>query len=79
MSTRRLFAAAVAVALAGACQKGDQAAAGDTARHGADTNVTTRQVKDTTIVTHDTTVRSDTIVKRGGVDTGAARGGKRRP
>ena len=39
----------------------------DTARHAADTSITERTVQDTTIVTHDTVVRSDTIVKKGGV------------
>jgi hypothetical protein len=64
---KRLTPFVVAVLAVGACQKGDQNAAGDTARVAADTNVTTREVQDTTIVTHDTTVRTDTVVKRGGV------------
>jgi hypothetical protein len=43
----------------------DRDDATDTARMGADTTVTERKVQDTTIVTHDTTVRVDTTVKRG--------------
>ena len=57
-----------AVAAMGACKnrQGD-ADDRDTARHAADTSITERTVQDTTIVTHDTVVRSDTIVKKGGV------------
>jgi hypothetical protein len=56
---KRLIPLVVAVLAVGACQKGDQNAASD--GRGADTNVTTREVQDTTIVTHDTTVRVDTM------------------
>ena len=67
------MAALALVLAAGGCQKGDQGAAGDSARSGADTNVTKRTVEDTTIITQDTTVRTDTVVKSGGArDTGAA-------
>lgn len=81
---RSLFAALALAVAASACQKGNGGGeAADTARFSADTNVTQRTVEDTTIITHDTTVRSDTITKRGGVvDTGAAARrdtGRRRP
>jgi hypothetical protein len=66
---RRALAVALGlVALAG-CKRGQE-----TGRAGAtDTMVTTRQTQDTTLVSHDTTVKVDTTVKRGdksvGMDT----------
>jgi hypothetical protein len=73
-----LSLAAVLAALVG-CKRGEGdrgRAAGDTAIHSADTVVTERTVRDTAIITHDTIIRSDTIVKRGGVVDSAT---KRRP
>ena len=61
-----LVALAFAMVAAGCKGRDADGDAGDTSRHAADTIVTEREVKDTTIVTHDTIVRSDTIVKRGG-------------
>ena len=58
-----LAALALMITVAG-CKNRD-ADANDTARSSADTTITEREVQDTTIVTHDTIVRSDTVVKRG--------------
>lgn len=58
----------IATLLLGACKhRDDDANAADTMHKAADTNVTSRTVKDTTIVTHDTVVHSDTIKKIGGL------------
>jgi hypothetical protein len=72
---RRTLIAALALAGTAACAKGENnAAAGDTSRTGVDTMVTERTVQDTQIVTTDTSVRVDTMTKRGGVvDSTAAR------
>jgi hypothetical protein len=72
--------ALVLVAAAAACNNGDRDAA-DTARFSADTSITERTVQDTTIVTHDTVIRSDTIIRPGGTtsDSAAGRGRARRP
>ena len=61
-----LVALALTVVAAGCKGRDGEGDADDTARHAADTVITVREVQDTTIVTHDTIVRSDTIVKRGG-------------
>ena len=67
-STRVALAVGVAASLAmGGCKNRNDADDRDTARHAADTSITERTVQDTTIVTHDTIVRSDTVVKKGGV------------
>jgi hypothetical protein len=64
---RRILTVAGVVALAAACGGGERRADGDTTPGmGADTTVTERTVQDTTIVRSDTTVRVDTMVKRGG-------------
>ena len=61
----------IAMAGVGACRdtRTDDAETGT--RSSADTVVTEREMRDTTIVRHDTTITSDTIRKRGGkpVDT----------
>ena len=66
MRSTALVALALAVVAAGCKGRDADGDANDTARHAADTTITEREVKDTTIVTHDTIVRSDTVVKRGG-------------
>jgi hypothetical protein len=69
--------------LLGGCSKPGESNQGatDTLRHAADTTVTERSVKDTTIVTHDTVIHSDTVRKMGGAPRGGARRGaaSRRP
>jgi hypothetical protein len=68
----------MAVAATTAACKGERTDADKTPGVGADTMVTERTVQDTTVVTHDTTVRVDTMVKRGGtVDADTTRGGRR--
>jgi hypothetical protein len=54
------------LATAAGCKNRSAANENDTARHAADTTVTERKVQDTTIVTHDTVVRSDTVKKKSG-------------
>jgi uncharacterized lipoprotein NlpE involved in copper resistance len=69
-----LAALAVTITLAGCKNRDADRDADDTARSSADTTITERKVEDTTIVTHDTIVRSDTIVKPGGTrDTSTRR------
>lgn len=59
-----ITALALVAGLAACGDRGqDSARVGET----ADTSVMTRQTQDTTIVTSDTTVRSDTTVKEGDV------------
>jgi hypothetical protein len=62
---KTLVAACVTVALLGACEKRPANDTGAASRESADTMVTKREMRDTAIITHDTTVKSDTIHKRG--------------
>ena len=75
-----IVALALATAMIG-CKRGETrgASSGDTTIHSADTNVSNRTVKDTAIVRSDTTVRTDTVHKMGGMDTTKKHGTKRRP
>lgn len=70
-TTTTLAFGLIIAALTGACDtnasKANDADGDDTPGVGVDTMVTERTVQDTTIVTHDTTVKVDTMVKRGGV------------
>ena len=50
----------------GACKDRDRDAADTGTRSAADTIVTEREVQDTTIIRHDTTVTTDTVRKAGG-------------
>jgi hypothetical protein len=70
------IALAAAVSIAACNRHRDEG--NDTLRHSADTSVTTRKVQDTTIVTHDTVVHSDTIKKMGGMHPTAADSARRR-
>lgn len=55
------FAVAVGMMSLAGCNRGQE-----TGRSGAtDTMVTSRQTQDTTLISHDTTVKVDTTVKRG--------------
>jgi hypothetical protein len=75
---KTVAALALVVAVSGCKGRGGEHDDQDTARHAADTNVVERTVRDTQIVTHDTIIRSDTIVKSGtGRDT--ARRARPRP
>jgi hypothetical protein len=69
---------ALVVAVGGCKARGDEGDDRDTARHAADTTVVERTVRDTQIVTHDTIIRSDTIVKAG-AGTDSARRARPRP
>ena len=61
---------ALVAAVAGCKNREGDGPGADTLRRSADTAVTEREVKDTTIVTTDTLIRQDTIKKLGGrVDT----------
>jgi hypothetical protein len=64
-----IIALALAVAVAGCKQRGDVRGSGDTTIRSADTSVSNQTVKDTAIVRSDTTVRTDTVHKMGGMDT----------
>ena len=64
-----IIALALAVAVVGCKQRGEVRGSGDTTIRSADTNVSNREVKDTAIVRSDTTVRTDTLHKMGGMDT----------
>jgi hypothetical protein len=59
---RSLLAVALGLASLAGCRRGEE-----TGRAGGavDTVVTSRQTEDTALVSHDTTVRVDTTVKRG--------------
>lgn len=76
---RRMLTAVAVLALAGACKGNEGADADRTPGTGADTMVTERTVQDTTVVTHDTTVRVDTMVRRGGTVDADTTGRARRP
>ena len=67
MRTSLLLLSCVGVGALGACKDKDHDDVADTARVAADTTVRERTVKDTMIVTHDTTIHTDTVVKLGGV------------
>jgi hypothetical protein len=58
---RALLLLLVCVTVLGACKSRDMS--DEAARHPADTTLRARTVHDTLIVTHDTLVRADTIVK----------------
>ena len=62
---RIAFAIALGMVTIVGCKRGQE-----TGRAGAtDTMVTTRQTQDTTLVSHDTTVKVDTTIKRGDKST----------
>jgi hypothetical protein len=61
----RFLAAAFFVLSAVACNKPADREPADAVRHSADTVVTQREMRDTGIIRHDTTIVSDTIHKRG--------------
>jgi hypothetical protein len=62
---KTLIAGSALVLALGACEtRSDDTAA--TGRSAADTVVTERDVQDTSIIRHDTTVSTDTVRKRGG-------------
>lgn len=69
---KTLLAALVLVVGLSACNKRGE----DTGRIGeaADTTLTTRKTQDTTIVTSDTTVHSDTVTHQGNVKRDTAKG-----
>jgi hypothetical protein len=69
---------ALAMAVLG-CKGRERGTSGDTTIRSADTNVSNRTVKDTAIVRSDTTVRTDTVHKMGGMDTTKSKAGKKRP
>ncbi len=74
-----IIALALATAMVGCKGRETRGAAGDTTIRNADTSVSNRTVKDTTIVRSDTTVRTDTVHKMGGMDTTRKHGTKRKP
>lgn len=61
----RFVAAFAALAVLAACEKPADRDTGARYRESADTMVTKREMHDTTIVRHDTTVSADTVRKRG--------------
>jgi len=61
---RVLTGMALLIGLAACGPRGDR----ETGRVGADTSVMTRQTQDTAIVTSDTTVDTDTTLKKGDVN-----------
>jgi hypothetical protein len=61
----RFLAAAVVVLSAVACNRPADREPANAVRHSADTVVTKREMRDTGIIRHDTTISSDTIHKRG--------------
>jgi uncharacterized lipoprotein len=58
-------AAALGIVMLAGCNKGQETGRANDANSATDTLVTTRQTRDTTLITHDTTVDVDTTVKRG--------------
>jgi hypothetical protein len=62
---KRLLAVCAAVATLAACERRGPDAGEAGTRRSADTVVTERQMQDTTIVRHDTTITTDTVRKRG--------------
>jgi hypothetical protein len=77
---RMAAAAALGITMLVGCNKAGQETG--QARSSTDTMVTARQTQDTTMVTHDTTVKVDTTVKKGDkatrVDTTQKSGGMSR-
>jgi hypothetical protein len=66
---RIILAGCALVAVLAACERRANRAeteTGDAYRHSADTMVVNRQVQDTAIVRHDTTITTDTVKQRGG-------------
>ena len=72
---RAPFAIALGIVTLVGCNRPRDTGAGETGQAGSatDTMVTTKQTQDTTLISHDTTVKVDTTVKHGdkatGVDT----------
>jgi hypothetical protein len=63
---RVLLAVALGMTTLAGCKRNDETGR---ANEAVDTVVTSRQTQDTTLVTHDTTVKVDTTVKRGDKST----------
>lgn len=62
---KTFLAVCLAVASVSACERRAAADADSGSRHSADTVVTKRELQDTSIIRHDTTISTDTVKKRG--------------